>query len=79
MHSEPALAHEHVDPVEPGGAQRDQYDVRRDLRLVHRSLPPGQAQVHATGWQHFLPRLASAAAGDDPGPDLWEQERPPGP
>jgi uncharacterized protein YndB with AHSA1/START domain len=43
------------------------------LRLVHRSLPPGQAQVHATGWQHFLTRLASAATGDDPGPDPWEQ------
>jgi uncharacterized protein YndB with AHSA1/START domain len=49
------------------------------LRLVHRSLPPGQEQVHATGWQHFLTRLASAAAEDDPGPDPWEQERPPGP
>ena len=49
------------------------------LRLVHRSLPPGQAQVHATGWQHFLPRLASAAAGHDPGPDPWQQEPAPRP
>jgi hypothetical protein len=49
------------------------------LRLVHRSLPPGQAQVHATGWQHFLSRLASAAAGRDPGPDPWEQGPAPRP
>jgi uncharacterized protein YndB with AHSA1/START domain len=52
---------------------------RTQLRLVHRNLPPGQAQVHATGWQHFLTRLASAATGDDPGPDPWQQEPPPGP
>ena len=44
------------------------------LRLVHRSLPPDQAQVHAIGWRHFLARLTSAAAGDDPGPDPWEQQ-----
>src|SRR5258708_2339088 len=49
------------------------------LRLVHRGLPRDQAQVHAVGWQHFLTRLASAAAGDDPGPDPWEQEPPPSP
>jgi uncharacterized protein YndB with AHSA1/START domain len=49
------------------------------LRLVHRGLPPGQEQVHATGWQHFLTRLASAAAGHDPGPDPWQQEPPPVP
>ena len=39
------------------------------LRLVHRGLPPDQAAMHATGWQHFLSRLARAAAGQDPGPD----------
>ena len=49
------------------------------LRLVHRSLPPSQAPVHATGWEHFLPRLASAAAGHDPGPDPWQQEPAPRP
>ena len=49
------------------------------LRLVHRSLPPDQAQVHAIGWQHFLPRLASAAAGHNPGPDPWKQPTAPRP
>jgi uncharacterized protein YndB with AHSA1/START domain len=47
------------------------------LRLVHRGLSPGQGQVHATGWEHFLARLTRAAAGDDPGPDPWEQGSPP--
>jgi uncharacterized protein YndB with AHSA1/START domain len=43
------------------------------LRLVHRGLPPDQAQIHAAGWQHFLTRLTSAAAGNDPGRDPWDQ------
>jgi uncharacterized protein YndB with AHSA1/START domain len=41
------------------------------LRLVHRGLPPDQAQVHAAGWSHFLARLASATVGRDPGQDPW--------
>jgi uncharacterized protein YndB with AHSA1/START domain len=41
------------------------------LRLVHRDLPPDQASIHDTGWQHFLSRLGQAAAGADPGPDPW--------
>jgi uncharacterized protein YndB with AHSA1/START domain len=48
------------------------------LRLVHRGLSPGQEEIHAAGWQHFLARLIRAAAGDDPGTDPW-QEQPPGP
>jgi uncharacterized protein YndB with AHSA1/START domain len=43
------------------------------LRLIHRNLPEDQAPMHATGWQHFLGRLISAAAGDEPGPDPWNQ------
>jgi hypothetical protein len=34
------------------------------LRLEHRGLPPGQASIHATGWQHFLGRLTRAVSGD---------------
>ena len=41
------------------------------LRLVHRTLRPDQAQIHAAGWEHFLTRLAIAVAGDAPGPDPW--------
>jgi uncharacterized protein YndB with AHSA1/START domain len=42
------------------------------LRLVHRGLSEAQAEMHATGWQHFLARLTHASAGDDPGPDPWQ-------
>jgi uncharacterized protein YndB with AHSA1/START domain len=41
------------------------------LRLVHRDLPAGEGTGHEEGWNHFLPRLAIAAAGGDPGPDPW--------
>jgi hypothetical protein len=43
------------------------------LRLVHSGLPPSQAPMHATGWNHFLPRLSLAATGADPGLDPWNQ------
>ena len=43
------------------------------LRLTHRGLPEEQVEEHAHGWDHFLPRLATAAAGDDPGPDPMSQ------
>lgn len=43
------------------------------LRLVHRGLLPSQEEMHGIGWQHFLARLATAATGDDPGPDPWDQ------
>jgi uncharacterized protein YndB with AHSA1/START domain len=43
------------------------------LRLVHRGLPgPDAAEAHAQGWDHYLGRLATTAAGGDPGPDAWQ-------
>ena len=48
------------------------------LRLVHSGLPPQQESVHATGWQHFLDRLSSAATGADPGPTLGTRPPVPG-
>ncbi len=41
------------------------------LRLRHSGLSGESALQHAAGWDHFLPRLALAAAGEDPGPDPW--------
>ncbi|HEY3904151.1 MAG TPA: SRPBCC domain-containing protein [Streptosporangiaceae bacterium] len=41
------------------------------LRLVHRDIPDSQAPMHAAGWDHFLSRLAAAAAGQDPEHDPW--------
>jgi uncharacterized protein YndB with AHSA1/START domain len=43
------------------------------LRLRHSGLAGEAALQHAEGWEHFLPRLALAAAGQDPGPDPWVQ------
>jgi len=41
------------------------------VRLRHSGLPSAQREVHAQGWDHFLPRLDLAAAGLEPGPDPW--------
>ncbi len=41
------------------------------LRLRHMGLTEEQATEHARGWDHYLPRLAAVAAGNDPGPDPW--------
>jgi uncharacterized protein YndB with AHSA1/START domain len=42
------------------------------LRLAHRRLPEAATAFHRAGWQHYLPRLARAAAGGDPGHDPWQ-------
>ena len=39
------------------------------IRLTHEGLGPEEAAMHAVGWNHYLPRLGTAAEGDDPGPD----------
>lgn len=41
------------------------------LELVHSGLPDTAVAGHRDGWQHFVPRLALAAGGTDPGPDHW--------
>ena len=66
-------------PVMPPGATEVEFTLTpipggTRMRLVHRRLPPSQAQVHAAGWSHFLARLASAAAGKEAGQDPWAQE-----
>jgi uncharacterized protein YndB with AHSA1/START domain len=42
------------------------------VTVTHSDLPsPESGAAHADGWDHFLPRLATVAAGGDPGPDPW--------
>lgn len=41
------------------------------VRLRHHGLPGGPEDRHAEGWDHYLARLAVAAAGGDAGPDPW--------
>jgi uncharacterized protein YndB with AHSA1/START domain len=40
------------------------------VRLTHRGLPSEERSIHRAGWDHYLPRLAAAATGGDPGPDM---------
>ena len=49
-------------------------DERREgTRHLFMVNPDGFAATrHAAGWRHFLARLVSAAAGDDPCPDPWQ-------
>ena len=39
------------------------------IRLSHTGLPGDEMLFHRKGWDRYLPRLAAAAVGDDPGPD----------
>jgi hypothetical protein len=39
------------------------------LVLTHGSLPDEEVPQQQMGWTHYLPRLAVAAAGGDPGQD----------
>jgi len=67
-------------PVSPGSTTVE-YELVPEgsgtrLRFTHRDLPNQEAaDSHATGWDHYLERLAIASAGGDPGPDPWLTER----
>jgi uncharacterized protein YndB with AHSA1/START domain len=39
------------------------------VELTHRALPEDQVPQHGLGWGHYLPRLAAAAGGGEPGAD----------
>ena len=61
----------------PPGATTIEYELEPEgtgtrLKFTHRDLPNQEAAgSHATGWDHYLERLAAVAAGGDPGPDPW--------
>ncbi|MER7664783.1 MULTISPECIES: SRPBCC domain-containing protein [unclassified Streptomyces] len=43
------------------------------LRLVHSGLPtPEACAAHKEGWAHYVDRLATLAAGGNPGSDSWK-------
>jgi uncharacterized protein YndB with AHSA1/START domain len=67
---------EEADGLVPPGASIVEITLTPDgdgtlLRLTHRDLPGPSRPQHDQGWEHFLDRLRSAAAGADPGPDPW--------
>jgi uncharacterized protein YndB with AHSA1/START domain len=61
-------------PRMPPGTSTVEFELIPDgagtlVRLTHRDLPPEDVEIHADGWAVFVPRLAAAAAGLDPGPN----------
>ncbi len=63
------------DDVPPGSSMIEIDLVDQDggtlVRMTHSGLPDTeQCANHEKGWTHYLARLAVAAAGGDPGPDL---------
>jgi uncharacterized protein YndB with AHSA1/START domain len=61
-------------PRMPAGASTVEFELIPDgsgtiVRLTHHGLPPEDVPIHAAGWERFLPRLAVAAEGGDPGPN----------
>jgi uncharacterized protein YndB with AHSA1/START domain len=65
----------------PAGSTTVAFDLvprgaRTLLRVTHSGLSRASAaDRHGRGWDHYLPRLAAVASGDDPGADPWI-ERP---
>src|SRR5438552_18998254 len=63
------------DEVVPPGSSTVEVTLSPDgdgtrVRLVHRGITtPEMREQHQDGWQHYLGRLAVAAAGGEPGPD----------
>lgn len=52
------------------------HDDGTRLRFTHRDLPSVEsAESHGHGWDHYLGRLVTAAAGGDPGTDPWLDQR----
>jgi uncharacterized protein YndB with AHSA1/START domain len=33
------------------------------IRLTHSDLPPDQIEIHRSGWEHYVPRLAAVSEG----------------
>src|SRR5918993_5728984 len=61
-------------PRMPPGATTVEFQLVADgtgtiVRLTHRGLPPEDVPLHRAGGDMFLPRLAIAAEGRDPGPN----------
>ncbi|MCI0426168.1 MAG: SRPBCC domain-containing protein [Actinobacteria bacterium] len=61
-------------PTVPPGSTTVEIALHEEERgtrvvLTHRSLPAEEVELHRSGWQHYLPRLAVAAKGGDPGPE----------
>jgi uncharacterized protein YndB with AHSA1/START domain len=66
--------------VPPGAStieiELEPHDGGTLLKFTHRDLPSAESvESHGHGWDHYLTRLATAAAGGDPGRDEWLDQR----
>jgi uncharacterized protein YndB with AHSA1/START domain len=39
------------------------------IRLTHTGLPPDLIEIHRSGWERYVSRLAAVGEGRDPGPN----------
>jgi uncharacterized protein YndB with AHSA1/START domain len=65
----------------PPGSTTIEVDLTADddatlVHFAHGGLPASRRDAHVHGWGHFLPRLAIAGAGGDPGPDSLAEAQP---
>jgi len=63
----------------PPGASRVEITLRPSgtgttLTLRHSGLPDELADKHGEGWDHYLARLTTVAAGGEPGRDPWVKD-----
>ena len=61
-------------PRMPPGTTIVEFELVEDgpgtiVRLTHRGIPSDDLPLHRQGWEVFLPRLATAVTGGDPGPN----------
>jgi uncharacterized protein YndB with AHSA1/START domain len=59
-------------PRMPPGTSTVEFELVADgsgtiVRLTHRGIPAEDLPIHRAGWDTFVPRLATAAEGGDPG------------
>jgi uncharacterized protein YndB with AHSA1/START domain len=59
-------------PRMPAGTTTVEFELVEDgagtiVRLTHRGIPVDDLPLHRQGWAMFLPRLATAVTGGDPG------------
>ena len=65
-------------PIPPGSSivtiELEPADNGTMVRLTHSGLPAADLQeLHRSGWERYLGRLARCAIGEDPGPDRYSE------
>jgi uncharacterized protein YndB with AHSA1/START domain len=65
-------------PIKPGSTTVE-YTLHAEgdktlVKVRHSGLPDDAVADHVQGWDHYLERLAIAATGGDPGPDVPNRE-----